>query len=289
MPSLNGGADAGRQWAQHQMAELDASCERIRLPMGHHHMVWRRVGSGPPIALLHGGHGSWLHWARVIPALSRHFTLWVPDMPGYGETTLTPAHGLDELLRWLAHGLDGLVGTTAPVSLLGFSFGGLVAAKLAVMRGHTDRLALIGPAGHGGVRRARHALRPWRGLDPDANADQWLETMRFNLAAHMLHNASAVDALAIEIQWQGCLHTRFHSKPFSRSSELRVALGRFNGPILELWGEHDVTGAPHLMCAERPFVRRHHHRVTVENAGHWLMHEAPSETTHGLMNWLQST
>ena len=48
-------------------------------------MVWRVWGSGEPLVLFHGGSGSWTHWIRNIPELSRHYELWVPDIPGLGE------------------------------------------------------------------------------------------------------------------------------------------------------------------------------------------------------------
>ena len=76
-----------------------ANGERILHPISGQHIVWRKMGKGPPLVLLHGGLGSWLHWAHVMPELAASYTLWMPDMPGFGETTLnpTPEGGLDEL------------------------------------------------------------------------------------------------------------------------------------------------------------------------------------------------
>jgi pimeloyl-ACP methyl ester carboxylesterase len=44
-------------------------------------------GAGRPLVLVHGGHGSWLHWVRNIEALSAKRTLWIPDLPGYGDSS----------------------------------------------------------------------------------------------------------------------------------------------------------------------------------------------------------
>ena len=51
---------------------------------------------GPPgpapcrgaLLLLHGGSGSWLHWFRTIPVLEQHHSVWVPDLPGMGDSAL---------------------------------------------------------------------------------------------------------------------------------------------------------------------------------------------------------
>ena len=53
-------------------------------------MVWRVWGVGEPLVLFHGGSGSWTHWIRNIPELSRHYELWVPDIPGLGGSAMPP-------------------------------------------------------------------------------------------------------------------------------------------------------------------------------------------------------
>lgn len=272
------GCGPSRAAAGAQIAALESACERIVQPMLGQHLVWRRVGSGPPLVLLHGGHGSWLHWARLIPGLSPSFSLWMPDMPGYGETTLTPSGGLTELVDQLRQSLDALLGAHTPILLGGFSFGGLVSAQLAAQRGQVERLVLIGPAGHGGPRRQTVSPLPWRDLDPVADPVGWANRMRHNLLAQMLHAEAAVDALALEIQWRGCLNTRFRSKPFSRSAALAPALSRYPGEVLTIWGEHDVTAVPRDMAdGVRPQGVSRRQRV-VGGAGHWLMHESPAAT-----------
>ncbi|HVY00986.1 MAG TPA: alpha/beta hydrolase [Pseudorhodoplanes sp.] len=44
----------------------------------------RSGGEGPPLLLLHGYPQTNVMWHRVAPALARHYTLVIPDLPGYG-------------------------------------------------------------------------------------------------------------------------------------------------------------------------------------------------------------
>lgn len=94
-------------------------------------VVWRQFGQGPALVLLHGGHGDWRHWLRNIDVLARQHTLWLPDLPGFGESDSLEGspHApdrMERLLEALADTLGTLVGREAPVDLAGFSFGGLV-------------------------------------------------------------------------------------------------------------------------------------------------------------------
>jgi pimeloyl-ACP methyl ester carboxylesterase len=75
-----------------QPAEIIAALDRTSVhrttPIGANDVVWRVWGQGPPLVLLHGGTGSWMHWVRNIEALAHDFTLLVPDLPGSGESAI---------------------------------------------------------------------------------------------------------------------------------------------------------------------------------------------------------
>ncbi|WP_382325592.1 alpha/beta fold hydrolase [Hydrogenophaga sp. UC242_53] len=95
-----------------------------------------------------------MHWIRNVEALSAAHELWVPDMPGFGESGALPpevprAARLEALVVHLTAALDALLGPEARFGLAGFSFGSLVAHG----RGRAHR---AGPApGAGG------ASGPW--------------------------------------------------------------------------------------------------------------------------------
>ena len=47
-------------------------------------------GSGPPILLLHGAPQSHITWRLVAPTLARDYTLVIPDLRGYGDSSKPP-------------------------------------------------------------------------------------------------------------------------------------------------------------------------------------------------------
>src|SRR5262245_48383414 len=69
---------------------LARTARKFRTPCSSGTMVWRVWGAGEPLVLFHGGSGSWTHWIRTIPELSRHYELWVPDIPGLGDSAMPP-------------------------------------------------------------------------------------------------------------------------------------------------------------------------------------------------------
>lgn len=48
-------------------------------------------GSGPPLLLLHGYPQTHVMWRKVAPRLARDFTLVIPDLRGYGDSSKPPA------------------------------------------------------------------------------------------------------------------------------------------------------------------------------------------------------
>jgi pimeloyl-ACP methyl ester carboxylesterase len=248
-----------------------------------HAMCWREFGAadGFPLVLLHGGHGSWLHWTRNIEALAGSHRVLVPDLPGYGDSDALPVEsGFAGLVDTVDAALDRLIGPGAAFDLAGFSFGGVVAGCLAAQRKGVRRLALLGAVGHGLRRRQSGGLLGWQ----DAGDELAVRAiMRHNLGVLMLHGP--IDEQALDIHYRSCIRTRYQSKKTSLSPILTEALARLDIPVLMLWGEHDTTGDPREVGplwqdgrAERAFD-------IIPAAGHWVQYEAADEVNRRLGGW----
>jgi 2-hydroxy-6-oxonona-2,4-dienedioate hydrolase len=260
---------------------LEARAERVDVPFEGANLRWRRFGAGSPVVLVHGGNGSWLHWVRNIEALSASHELWLPDLPGCGDSgTIAPPASLERLVAALRHGIDTQIGANTEIGIAAFSFGSVLSSNLAVARGHVRRLALLGATGHGLPRRPL-ALRNWRQLPDDAQD----EAHRHNLATLMVHEPSAVDALALVVYRSARRRTQLRSKQLSHTSAMRDALDRLSIPVLLAWGEHDPTaGGPdtaRTLCEGHPSRRG----LLLPDAGHWLQYERADEINPLLAQW----
>ena len=51
-----------------------------------HQVVYRTVGSGPPVVLVHGMVNSSRHWQEVAMRLAEHYTVIAPDLIGHGDS-----------------------------------------------------------------------------------------------------------------------------------------------------------------------------------------------------------
>jgi pimeloyl-ACP methyl ester carboxylesterase len=265
-----------------QIARIDALSTRHDPVHDGVRVRWRQFGTDTtraPLVLLHGGHGSWMHWLRNAEALSAGRTLWLPDMPGFNESgapaRVAPGEdSLAPLLDALGGTLDQLIGAGTPIDLGGFSFGGLTAARFAVRRGAIRRLALVGSGGHGSLRRMTVQMINWRAA-PDREAER--AALLNNLAALMLHDPGAIDALAFEIHDISCHGTRFRSKEVSLSGGLQKALDTLGVPTLLLWGEYDVTADPRPLVARLAAEGPRREGAVIDGAGHWAQYERADE------------
>ena len=274
------------QSAREQLAGIERAASRHETTSGGRRVVWRRFGKGPPLVLVHGGHGNWLHWVRNIEPLSRHRTLWLPDMPSYGDSDDLDVDGrapdaMDRMVDALAGAMAEMLGLGAlPVDLAGFSFGGFVAARLAA-RGLVRRMALIGAAGHGGRRRPSGKLVDWRTLP----LSEQPAALRHNVATLMLHDPASIDAMALLVYESQLRTSRFDSKAISRSGGLQASLAGFAGPVLLAWGAHDITAVPQELAPRLAAGCRDATWHIVEGAGHWAQYERAEEVSSLLAQW----
>ncbi len=263
------------------IARLDAAMARQLVDYRGQQVMWRSLGTGTPLVLLHGGHGSWLHWVRNIEALAASHRVLVPDMPGFGESgAVARDTPLADVVDILAHTLDQLIGAGTIICLAGFSFGAIAAAQLAQTRGGVSKLALLGPGGHGQRRRQSEPLLNWRlAREPGA----MLAALRKNLSITMLHGE--VDALGLEVHRYSCVHTSYRSKATARTAILPALLARLHMPALLLWGEHDATGVPAELGPMLADGRPEREWESITGAGHWVQYERAVEVNRRLLAW----
>lgn len=291
------------------IAEWDAKAERIETPLSKGRIVWRKWGSGPPLVFFHGGSGSWTHWIRNIPVLSRDYTVYAVDLPGMGDSD--PFTGKDlELLagessdfrepldpawqpapiemaalsRILARGLETMI-PSEPINLVGFSFGGMTAANVTSRIPHRiRRLVLTGAAGLAPRDPNMKPLASWRFATTEA---ELARVQRQNVGILMLHDKTSIDDLAVNIQMRNGLRTLSRKPPrhFSTVPSLETTRPSLAG----IWGRFDsVSGWKVDEIRERfltidPDCEFH----TVEDGGHWVAYERADEFNRVLAGMLR--
>jgi pimeloyl-ACP methyl ester carboxylesterase len=105
-----------------------------------------QAGSGPDLLFLHGAGGLFAD-DPFLAALSAHFRVHAPRLPGYGRSS-GDTH-LRDMIDFTLLGWDiaDALGLHRPL-LVGHSMGGMIAAEMAAIApDRVERLALICPAG----------------------------------------------------------------------------------------------------------------------------------------------
>lgn len=130
------------------LPELFPGFETISVETAEAALFCRIGGSGPPLLLLHGYPQSHVIWHKIAVPLKKHFTLILPDLPGYGRSSIPPqsadhgayskrtmANAMVEMMQVLGH---------RRFSLAGHDRGGRVAYRLAMDHAEVvERVAVL--------------------------------------------------------------------------------------------------------------------------------------------------
>ena len=269
------------------VADIESRAELRRAPCGAGSMVWRIWGHGPPLALLHGGYGSWTHWIRNVEPLAKCFRVLVPDLPGLGESDLPPEPDRAESsAEVVASGLLALIGDDETVDIAGFSYGGLIGGLVAEQIATRARtLVLVGSGGLGIRRGTPIELVTWRDLpDEPARRAAHLE----NLAILMIADRANIDDLAVYLQVRNATRARLRSRALSRVPALPAAIPRLSARLHGLWGERDIT-AQGVLGDIRRLLQKLQPRAgftVISRAGHWVQYEAADEFNSAILGLL---
>ncbi len=101
-------------------------------------------GSGTPLVLIHGELGdARQHWERVFEALTLHFQVLAPDLPGFGVSAPLPMPSYQNYLNWLQLLFD-MLNIGGPLLMIGNAFGAILGRLFAAENtSYVSRLILI--------------------------------------------------------------------------------------------------------------------------------------------------
>ena len=239
--------------------------------------VWHVWGQAhhPTVVLLHGGSGSWTHWVRnIAPLRDDGWRVLVPDLPGFGDSDLpTGCVDTDDMPSHLHAGLMQLQ-PMGPVSIVGFSFGGMTAALwLAAHPQAAQHLVLVGAPGMGLTVADRIPLKGWRHL-PSPQAQE--QVHRHNLMALMLEREESLDELALALHTANVARDRVTRRRLSSTDIVARTLPQLQARVSAIYGEHDALyrgRLPELQSAMQSLSSHWDQWHTVTGAGHWVQFE----------------
>ncbi|MPZ99953.1 MAG: alpha/beta fold hydrolase [Dehalococcoidia bacterium] len=234
-----------------------------------------RGGSGVPLLLLHRSTGN-TGWSEFHECLSTNFEVDVPDLPGYGQSTLPewarePRDLAILMLQYLRKR------DLRAASVVGLGFGGFIAAHMATMDAESvGRLVLVGSPG----------LRPEEG----EIMDQMLIEHAAYVKAGFRDEETATRHLGEEIdpnllalwQFNRVMTARIAWKPYMFDPRLPALLPEVRTPTLLVYGGADRV-IPPAIPARYASTLPNARLELIPEAGHLVEVEEP-EVVAGLVH-----
>ena len=228
-----------------------------------------RRGKGRPILALHG-FDTMDPAAPFLDLLARHGEIVAPSSPGFGHSPRPKDFdSIYDLVHLYLGALDALPGDK--VTLIGFSFGGWLAAEVAAACSHRlDRLILVDPLGIKISDRETADILDIFNRSPDeVRRKTWHNPDRFAPD----YNAMSDEALVVHARNREalCLYA-WH--PYMYNPQLRRWLDRIAVPTQLVWGASDGVVTPDYGRAYSRLIPGSRFTL-IEGAGHHPEIEQP--------------
>ena len=223
------------------------------------------AGRGEPLVFFHGA-GIW-HGLKFALPWAEKFRVIVPFHPGFSESGDDPA--MNEMHDYVMHYLDlfDALGLDK-IRLVGFSLGGLLAAKFAAEHGHrVSRLVLVGPAG---LRDKAHPTADLFRLPPEKIPAMLVNN--FDVIKPYLPQQPDLDFIGARYREGGTLARLLWDRPWD--PKLPRHLHRLTMPTLLVWGEDDKLIPVQQAETWRRFIPKADIQI-FKDAGHLVLDEKP--------------
>jgi pimeloyl-ACP methyl ester carboxylesterase len=221
-----------------------------------HRVIYRTVGSGPPVVLIHGMVNSSLHWEEVALRLADRYTVIAPDLIGHGDSAAVRGDYSIGAHAASIRDLLAVIGIER-ATIVGHSLGGGVAMQFFYQfPQRTERLVLVSSGGLGhevspllrsaalpGMSAALSLIAHRRILDAMWLAGKRLRSRGHNKGVYLQAIVRALRPLEQPGARKAFLHTLrsvidVHGQRVSARDRLYLLSSM---PTLVVWGERDHT------------------------------------------------
>jgi len=250
--------------------------------------------SNPPLVLVHGWPSSSDLWRHMIPELSKHFYILVPDLPGHGKSDkpLSVSYDRDFYCRFLLDFFDAFNLKTANLAV--HDLGGMAGISFAVR--HPDRLAkfiVMDTSPYKDIPLLLHLSLYF--LKINLLTRFFLTRWVFALVLkNGFHNKKIITPELVDrfrSPWGG---TKEGVKAFANTIKIPIHqlvestsdIKKIDIPTLILWGRNDFF-FPLKIARQLHKDIKQSTLVSVEKAGHFLQEEQPQFIQEQMIDFLQ--
>lgn len=257
-------------------------------------------GKGEPLVLVHGFGQNWYMWNRLLPELSKHFTVIAPDLRGVGESG-KPASGYDK--KTMANDIHELVKKLGykNINIAGHDIGLMVAyAYAAQYPGEVKKLALMDALlpGVEPVWSQVSASAWWFGFFswPSSGAivsgkekeflTGFWPVVAFNKDSFSKEEtAEFIRAYSVNGSTTGSFHW-FGAFAADGKDNVEFMKTKLNMPVLTMGGQYFAAA---FLKEHTKIVANDVHETNIPNAGHWIVQENTAAVEKGLLDFFLET
>ncbi len=288
-----------KSWKPSQlMAELLSRIHALPTGMKRHStyvksqkLVWLEGGNphGEPLLLIHGFASNKENWIMLLPFLAKRYRLFVPDLPGWGESTFdfTESYRIEDQVSRIQMWADRYLPEN--FHIVGSSMGGGIAALLAIR--HPDQvksLTLMNTMGAFGDTLTYVESELQQGRN-HLIAERLRDVVNMMVTATS-HRRWAWTALLVPLVYQELVSRRHvnmymsHQLFTDATPDMFDHITKIKQPTLVMWGDKDRV--IHPSCVDVFKQRIPHAEVKMlRGAGHLPMIEMPAVTARSLQKF----
>jgi pimeloyl-ACP methyl ester carboxylesterase len=256
-------------------------------------------GQGEPLLLIHGFGQNWFMWNRLLPELSKHFTIIAPDLRGVGESG-KPDSGYDK--KTMAADLHELVkklGYTN-VNVAGHDIGLMVAYAYAAQFGNEVKKVALMDALLPGVEPVWSELngKLWwfgffgwpasgtivAGKEREFLTNFWPVVGHVNDAFSKEETDEFVRAYAVTGATTGSFHW-FGAFPQDAKDNKEFMKHKLTMPLLAMGGEFQSAS---FLADHSRLVAVNVTETRIAGSGHWMVQEQTGAVLKGLMDFFMT-